>query len=349
MSDLQTRAELIKLSRALGAPEGAVAFLARLGHLELRQLTQAVSQALFNEHKAAFQRLADASRLLPASLVAKISELVFGPMLCARVAALMSPERATEIARKLRTKFLADVTMQLDPRSASELLAGIPTPIIVDVARLLLERHEYVTMGRFVDELTDEAIRAVTRSITDDTALLRIAFFVERRERLVELIEILPRDRLAGIVKSVIAGPEELQTAGLAVIGQLSARQQGALGELAIGLGAAVLTTLIAVAQRHGASAAVAAVIQNVDAAGRRRFVEMLGAIEDSRLKAWGRATTQGGLWPAAIAVFEACDADLQAQAAAALRRLDPPERMAAWRAADKAGQLTAVLRQALA
>jgi hypothetical protein len=280
MSELRTRAGLIKLSRALGATEQDVAFLAPLGVDGLRRLEDRVTRVLFGDHRAALQKLADASRLLPASLVAKLSEHVFGPVLSARVAGLMPPDRAVEVAARLRTKFMADVCMQLDPRSASEVLALVPTRIIVDVARQLLERREYVTMGRFVDDLTNDAIRAVTDAVQDDAALVRIGFFVERRDRLNELIELLGPERIRRMVAAVVASPPDVQAAGLGLMSQLTRQQQGRFGEAAIALGPGVLGTLAEAAQRDGALDVITAVLQHVGADARAALKGMLQALD---------------------------------------------------------------------
>lgn len=343
MSELLTRAELIKLSRVLGASEDAVGFLAPLGVDGLRRLEDRVSLALFNDHRPALQKLADASRLLPATLVAKMSELVFGPMLSARVAGLMPPERAVEVAGKLRTRFLADVCAQMDPRSAAEVLALIPTRIIVDVARLLLERGEYVTMGRFVDDLTDDAIRAVIDRVEDDAALVRIGYFVERRERLNELVDLLGPERIRRMVAAVAEGPPEAQAAGLAMMGQFTRLQQGRFGEAAIALGPKVLNALIEAAQREGVLDVIGAVMQHVGATGRAAFSAMLAGMDQATFRGWARATTQAGLWPAAVRILAASGPELQQQAAQALTRLEPADR-AAIVAAIKQERLQAAL-----
>jgi hypothetical protein len=264
VSELLTRAELIKLARTLGSEEGAVGFLAPLGAADLRRLANRLSLALFAEHRAALQKLADASRLLPASLVAKLSEHVFGPMLSARMAGLMPPARAVDVAQKLRGAFLAEVCIQLDPRSASDLLALMPTRVIVDVARRLLERGEHLTMGRFVDDLTDDAVRAVIESLGDDAAFVRIGFFVERRERLNELVGLIDAARLQRVVAAVAAGPADLQAAGLTMMSQLTRRQQARFGEAALALGPRVQDALLAAAQRENAVDIVRAVLQAV-------------------------------------------------------------------------------------
>ena len=350
MSDQRVRAELIKLSRVLGTGEDQVAFLAPLGVEQLRRLEDRVSSALFDEYRTAFQKLADASRLLPASLVAKMSELVFGPMLSARISGLMPPDRAVEVALKLRGKFLADVCIELDPRNASELLARMPTKIIVDVAQELLRRREYVTMGRFVDDLTNEAIRAVMAALGDDVALVRIGLFVERRERLVELVELLTPERVRGVVAAAASGAPDVQAAGLAMMGQLTHRQQGRFGEAAIAGGPKVLNALIAATQREDATEVVAAVMQTVGAPGRAAFARMLEQMDDATLNGWARATTESDLWRPALQILAASSVEIQQQASAALTRLDKAARKAiagAMRAENLEKELS-ILRAAL-
>jgi hypothetical protein len=292
MSDLLTRAELVKLSRALGAKPEDVAFLAPLGHLKLRQLEDRLSALLFDEHRGAFQRLADSGRLLPASLVAKMSELVFGPMLSARVSGLMAPERAIEVAGKLHTKFLAEVCVDLDPRSASELLWRMPTGIVVDVAQVLLKRGEHLTMARFVDDLTEEAIRAVTESI-DDEALLRIGAYVERPARLEELMLLLPPGRLAAVVARTARGAPEVQAAGLTLMSQLGPKLQARIGEIAIGLGAEVLNALLSSSLREEAGDVVRSVMVNVGADSRAAFLKLSQAMDDATRKAWTKLLSE--------------------------------------------------------
>ena len=350
MSDLLTRAELVKLSRVLGAKEVEVGFLAPLGHLDLRKLEDRVSNLLFDEHRGAFQRLADASRLLPASLVAKLSELVFGPVISARVSGLMPPQRAIEVATKLKTRFLADVTMQLDPRSASELLALMPTRIVIEVAKLLLERREYVTMGRFVDDLTDEAIRTVTDSLDDDEALVRIGMFVERRERLNELVDLLGAARIQRVVGAVASGAPDVQAAGLAMMSQFTHKQLGRFGKAAIALGPKVLNGLIGAAQREGVTEVVASVMQSIGPEGRAIFAGMLAGMDAATLDTWATATTGAGLWPAALKILAASSADIQKQAATALAKLGSAPRAAVASAlrAEKLENALTVLKSAL-
>ena len=137
MNELKLDAEREKLARVLHCEPGAVDFGQALDVAGMRRLRESVSAALFDEHRHLFQKLADASRLLPAGISAKLSEKVFGPLFSARISGLLSVDKAVAIAEKLHTDFLADVTIEMDPRSARELLqrlgealrgAGVPTP-----------------------------------------------------------------------------------------------------------------------------------------------------------------------------------------------------------------------------
>ena len=217
MSDgLRSRAEVIKLARLLRREPEQLGYLERLEPEDIRELRDQVTDMLFDAHDETLQRLASASRLLPVGLVALISEHAFGPTLSAKVAALLDPGRAVEVAGRLPPKFLADIASEIDPRRTSELIAKIPGAQIVEVTAELTRRGEYVTMGRFVGHLNDEALRASVGTL-DDATLLRTAFVLEDRDRLDALgIELRSavEQRAHGVCGQVI-GPDSRQPAAV--------------------------------------------------------------------------------------------------------------------------------------
>jgi hypothetical protein len=157
----------------------------------LRILREQVTETLFTAHESALRALVAASKLLPSGLVASLGQSTFGPMLSARVAGLLEPNRAVEIAAKMQTEFLAEVATELDPRRASELIAGIPSNRIFEITVELASRREYVTMGRFVAHLSDESLTAAVMAL-DDEALSETMFVLEdgaEDERLVRLMD----------------------------------------------------------------------------------------------------------------------------------------------------------------
>lgn len=221
MNELKLAAEREKLARVLRCAPEAVDFGDTLDVAAMRRLRNTISAALFDEHRPLFQKLADASKLLPASISAKLSEKVFGPLFSSRISGLLAVDKAISIAEKLHTDFLTDVTVEMDPRSATELLQRMPQAITLAVATELERREEFVTMARFVDALTLDDLLAVADQL-DDVSLLRIGFFVEDPARLSEIIGHLPEQRVKRTVELTAGRDAELARAGISLFTSLA-------------------------------------------------------------------------------------------------------------------------------
>jgi hypothetical protein len=203
------RAEILKLARLLQREPDELAYLERVPLEDLRALREQATEALFEAHDAVFRRLAAASKLLPVGLLSSLAENTFGPVLAARIAGLLEPERADEVGARLPTPFVADIAIELDPRRASGVIARIPAERILAVTRELARRKEYVTMGRFVGHLDDAALAAAINSL-DDEALLETFVVMEDPpdlERLARLTDRARIERLAAIPESPIPSP----------------------------------------------------------------------------------------------------------------------------------------------
>lgn len=192
---VEIRAELLKLGRLLGHAPEELAYLEAVSLVELRRLREQVTEALFDSHLGALQRLAAASRLLPVAVVAQMGEKVFGPLLSGRITGLLDPDRAVDVAARLPDAFLAEVAVELDPRRASEVIARIPPERIAAITRELVARGEYVTMGRFVGHLPDESLQAAV-DVSSPSDLLQVALVLENKERLGDFLQMAgPRRR----------------------------------------------------------------------------------------------------------------------------------------------------------
>jgi hypothetical protein len=189
-------------------------------------LREQATDVLFDAHGHALARLAAGSKILPVALVAKLGERVFGPVLSARIAGLLDPGRAVEMAARMPTPFLADIAVELDPRRASEVISRIPPGQIAAITGELMARHEYVTMGRFVGHLTPAAITAAV-SAMDDRALLHVAFVLESKDSLKDLVDVLAATRLDGIVRAAAA--ENLWPEVLDLLAHLTLEQRVAI------------------------------------------------------------------------------------------------------------------------
>jgi hypothetical protein len=210
---LDTRAETLKLARLLAIDPERIAFVAKLDPAVARELREQVTDVLFDSSDPGLQRAARGGRALPAQVTALIAQRAFGPLLCARIAGAMDPERAVEIAKRLPAPFLAEVAIELDPRRASDVIARVPTRTIAEVAHELVARGEHVTMGRFAGHLPTESLAAAIEVI-DDRSLLRIGLVTEGKERLDEIIGLLSDERLRGLIATADAEgmwPEALE------------------------------------------------------------------------------------------------------------------------------------------
>lgn len=251
MPTLEGRAEVRKLARLVELDEAAIGGLLEADARDVRALREQVTDVLFEGQVAALHRVAQASRLLPTSLVATIGQRAFGPVLCARVAGLLETDRAVSVAGHLPAEFLADVAAEMDPRRAAAVIGATPTQHIVGGARVLAQRDEHVVMGRFVGYLAADALRACLR-VLDDTALLSTAFVMEGTERLDELVAMLDDDRVRSVVAT--AAERGLWPEALYLVSHLGpdsrSRVADAAAEVLGGAGPAMVESLAAAIDR---------------------------------------------------------------------------------------------------
>jgi hypothetical protein len=272
---LEARAEILKLARLLGRESGELEYLQEVPARDIRRLREQVVEMLFAEQSHILNRLAAASRLLPIGVVATIGERVFGPVLSARIAGMLDPGRAVEMAAKLPTAFLADVAIEIDPRRASAVIGRIPARRTAEIAQELLRRHEYVTMGRFVGHLPDEAVAAAL-DVTDDTALLQVAFVLEEKPALDRFVRLLGLRRLDGVIDAAAHG--NLWPEALDLLEHLSTKRRSEFADRMVARDDEVIDSLIATAQREDLWDELEPMSHSMSEASKRRFAERLRA-----------------------------------------------------------------------
>jgi hypothetical protein len=296
MSDaMRARAEILKLARLLRQDPEALAYLQDVAPGDLGRFREQVTDVLFGAHSQALLGLAAASKLLPVGVVATIGERAFGALLSARVAGLLEPSRAVEMAARLPTGFLADVAIELDPRRASELIARIPPEQVAAITRELIKRGEHVTMGRFVGHLGPRAIAGAVAAM-DDSSLLQVAFVLETREGLEDLVELLPPERIDGIIDA--AARDDLWVEVLDLTSDLSGAQASRLADAAAARDDDVLSSLIAAAQERDLWEGVLPLTMAMSESSRRRFAGLPAIEADGVLERVVAVARERQLWP---------------------------------------------------
>ena len=288
-------AEILKLARVLGAEPEDLSYLQGVAPQDLRDLREQVTVAMFEADRQLLQRVAAVTKLVPAKLAAAIAERAFGPLLCARVTGLLEPSRAVDIAARLATDFLADLAVELDPRRASRVIAEIPPEQVAEITSELAEREELIAMGGFVGHLPEAALRAALDALDDETLLLT-AYVVEAKANLAPLVELLPPERLETIIRT--AAELDLWPEALDVLGHVSERQRGQLGDLAAAQDDAVLDTMVLAAQRDGLWGDVLPVTRAMSPDSRARFAKLASVQARPVLASIVDAASEHGLWP---------------------------------------------------
>lgn len=248
MADLAAHAEVVKLARELDADPDQLRPLQRLEVAELRTLRRAVARRLLGSQRAAFQRAAAATKLLPAAVSGRLAEQLIPPLLAARIAAELPVSRAIRLADQLSVDYLADVCLAIDPQHVVGIVGSMPEDDIIEVAHVLLARQEYVTLGRFVEVASQRVIQAVIDK-ADDAALLDMAVAIESPGRLEAVLSLLDEQRLTSVIRTAASSDRILEALTLTVPAGREGRAR--LGRVIAALELHLLTDLIEITRRE--------------------------------------------------------------------------------------------------
>lgn len=322
--DLAARAELVKLARALGTTTDEVAFAATLPHEDIRRVRERVVATLYDEHRAAFRRVATIAGALPTAVNVRITLRAFSPLLAARIAGEMTPERAAGLADRMPVEYLAEACVHLDPRRAGPLVAHMQPERVLDVVTELIAREEFITLGRLLDTATERTIHDVAATVQTE-ALLRIGVYAESGEQLTRAVRLLPPDRLRDIVREALTGAPELTSAGLALIGRLVDDDlRGLLAEHAAEADDETLTTLLHRAIDDGGVPALLVAAASMGEPARRRVLTLPALTDPHVVGQLVLAVEKHHLWQTMTPIVTLMDDDLRRRFAVA-RHTDLP------------------------
>ncbi|MEU8901708.1 hypothetical protein AB0C65_37980 [Nocardia sp. NPDC048505] len=253
-AQLLVRAETTKLARLLDLPDPEqLAFLSELSPAAIRLFREHATDLLFDRDARRLQRVAAASKLVPAAISARAAERAFGPVLCAAVAGSVEPAQAISIAKVLSAPFLAEIAARLDPRRAVDVLAAVPPPLVAAVAAELFARGDHVTMGRFVGLVPEPALRAALPAASD-ADLLRIGFLLEDKSSMDPLLDLVEH-RIPGVIRA--AYEQNLWAEAIDLLDTVDRANRAKLGDIAATAGPEVLDALIAAVHELDAWAAL--------------------------------------------------------------------------------------------
>ncbi|RLZ07980.1 hypothetical protein EAH57_11525 [Acinetobacter sp. 2JN-4] len=250
MTRLAVHAEIIKLARILSISEQQLAFLQSIAPESLRQFRFAIIELLQDQQKARFRHLAIWVNWLPNWLNVFMVKRFLDPLIVVQIAVHLSTENLYRIAKKLSADTLAEISVHLDPRLARELLVYLTTHQIIEIAQVLLQKRDFVTMGRFVSMLSDEVVQDVAQIVEQESDLLEIAFYIESRERIDHLVHVIPKARIEKALLIICDPTQRLVWPKLlALMSHIGYELKQELGDLAVQQGETVINAIIQAAQ----------------------------------------------------------------------------------------------------
>lgn len=243
------RPEIQRIARLLRVRTDQLGFLDDVDDADLIAFRGQLTSTLFDANAGVLTRLGSGAKLLPAPVLAKIAERVFGPLLCARVAGVIDPSKASEVAARLPVDFLTDVAVELDPRRVEQVVRTLPSDMIADVARVLGQREDWITLGQFVGYLDADHLTAAVDAL-DDTQLLRTAYTVDDVSAIPGVVDVVGTERLTALFST--AAREDLFDALLRLATHLRDDQIGSLAEAIMAAERGTLGRLVAAAASCG-------------------------------------------------------------------------------------------------
>jgi hypothetical protein len=316
--DLATRTELVKLARALGTTPDEIAFAAELPPTAIRRVRERVVATLYDDHKAAFQRVAMITRLLPTALNVRITLRAFPPLLAARIASEMPPDRVAELVNRMPVEYLAEATAHLDPRKATPLIHRVRSDRVLAVVMELIDRADYITLGRLLDSATEPIVHDVAATVPTE-ALLQIGIYAESDEQLTSAVALLPPARLRAIVRDALHGPPELRSAGLSLIDRLTDDElRMRLAEHAAASDDETLTALLHTAIDDGAVKELLLAVSTMGEEAQRRVLTLPALTEPHVVGHLVRTVEKYNLWQQMAPLLPLMDDDLRHRLAAA-------------------------------
>jgi len=199
--------ELQKLAHQVGVKADSLGFLAGVPAEDLRALRGQIGEALFQADKHYFVKVAALSKNIPAPIAAKVTEFALPPLIAARVAELLEPNKAVDLVGRISGSYLAKVATAMDPTRSPHIIEKIPPDKVALVGRELAAQGEWVVIGGFVSTVSDAGLRSSV-GVFNGEQLLRIGFVLDDTARLGEIAEMLTDKQVDEIL--VAAGEHQL-------------------------------------------------------------------------------------------------------------------------------------------
>lgn len=297
---LAKQAEITKLARALFQTPEQLGALAGLESGALSQLREMLADAVFEDAAEQLEKLVAASKLAPIPVAASIAQKVAPAKLCGALAGMIEPDRALKLIKRLAPEFMADVAAEMDPRRAHALLSQAPVKHGIDIARVLIDRGDHITLGRFAGAVPADALLAAF-DVIDDETMLRVACVIEDRAAIDRLFGLVPEHRLAGLLHA--AAEHGLWADLLELVGSVSPVTLATVADVAARQDDAMLNSLVRSVHADGTYPDLLPLLDAMRPDAVARFARVKALHEPDVLAALTEAAAAAGSWTATLPI----------------------------------------------
>jgi len=143
--------------------------------------------------------MAIVSGFVPAFISAQFADKM-DPAVVARISDKVSVKKAIAIGKRLDPEFMAEVAVYQDPKKVTAVVEGLPDEKLIEITRILFQKGEYRVVAKFSDDLSVEKVTKVIEKINDPAALIKIARYMENKDKAVKTSVALSDDYLLGFM-----------------------------------------------------------------------------------------------------------------------------------------------------
>lgn len=165
-----------RLAALLSVEPQRLAGLEALSASHVTALRGQVSDVLHAEDAVRLGPIVGLIAHVPAGLAAGVVEHGLSPRAVARLAAHLDEGAAADIVERLSADYMAEVAFWLEHDRCGALLAGIPPPLIAQIALRLAADERWATMAGVAEQLPDASLEAAAEVLDEGAISAMIGF-----------------------------------------------------------------------------------------------------------------------------------------------------------------------------
>jgi hypothetical protein len=195
--------QLVRIARLLAVAPGDVRGLDDVPDADLRALHDQISESYFAAGREGFAKVAALSRVLPSAVAGRLAERFLPPVFGARTAELLDPAKAADLVSTISVRYLADLSVALDPTRSRPVVRALPARRVAEVAAELFRRGEYLAMAEFAGTVTADALLAAIE-VADGRDLVEVVALIAWNDEIDRVFGRLPVDKIDAILAEII-------------------------------------------------------------------------------------------------------------------------------------------------